>query len=96
MAEQRRNLDELTTQTERAEVVHPGRALAANHFHTDGIASTDGGLWLVMICALLFVPYMMAVLFYPVPSLIGGGIVAALSLAVYEGVLIWKKRRLRV
>ena len=92
MAEKRRNLDDITVSTEHAEVMHPVRTLMDHHFYLDGAVSTEGGLWLVMICALLFVPYMMAMFFYPVPSLLWGGAVVLIALAIYAGMARWRKR----
>jgi Flp pilus assembly protein TadB len=97
MTDKRRNLDEITVSTEHAEVMHPLRALMDRHFYVDGIVSSDGGLWLVMICALLFVPYMMALLFYPLASFLWLVAVLVVVCAIYAGTAVWKRRhRVRV
>ena len=91
MAETRRNLDDITVETEHAEVMHPLRALIDHHFYLDGAVNNEGGLWLVLICALLFVPYMMAMFFYPVESLLwlaGTLIVAGL---IWAAMAMWRR-----
>ena len=92
MTEKRRDLDEITVSTEHAEVMHPFRALKDHHFYVDGVVSSDGGLWLVMICALLFVPYMMALLFYPLASFLWLVAVLVVVFAIYGGTAMWKRR----
>jgi hypothetical protein len=92
MSDKRRDLDEITVSTEHAEVMHPLRALRDHHFYVDGVVTSDGGLWLVMICALLFVPYMMAMFFYPLASLLWGAAAVIVALVLFQGLAIWKKR----
>ena len=87
-----RSLDELVTSTEHAEPLHPIRALFRNHFYLDGFVTTDGGLWIVLVNALLFIPVVMAAFFYPVPALIAAGALLLVSFAVYEGYVIWRRR----
>ena len=43
-----------------------------------------------MFNALLFVPFMMALFFYPIQALIGLGAVAVIALVLYEGVVLWR------
>jgi hypothetical protein len=57
--------------------------------------SSDGGLWLVLIDGLLLIPLVMAAFFYPVEVLAGVGMVALLTLGVYEAWVLWQRRRLR-
>jgi hypothetical protein len=87
-----RNLDDLVTSTEHAEPVHPIRELFNNHFYLDSLVSTEGGLWLLMMDALLFVPLIMAAFFYPVEVLVLTVIMLAVSFAGYEGFVIWRRR----
>jgi len=56
------------------------------------LVSYDGGLSLVMLDGLLLIPLIFAAFFYPVEVLSGVGIVAALSLAGYEGFVVWRKK----
>ena len=55
------------------------------------LVSYDGGMSLLMMDGLLLVPLIMAAFFYPVPVLIAVGVLLVLSVAVYEGVHIWRK-----
>jgi len=56
------------------------------------LVSYDGGLWsLLMMDGLLLVPLIMAAFFYPIPVLIAVGALLLVSVAVYEGVHIWRK-----
>jgi hypothetical protein len=92
---QRRTLDEIVEEIEHAHPVHPLRALIANHFYLDGWVSAEGGLSLVMFSALLLVPYMMALFFYPVQALIGLGVAVAATVVLYEGFVIWRRHAKR-
>jgi hypothetical protein len=85
-------LDEIVEQVEHARCVHPLRTLISRHFYLDGWVSSEGGLSLAMFNALLFVPFMMFFFFYPVPALIGLGVVLVAALALYEGCVIWRRR----
>jgi hypothetical protein len=87
----RRTLDEIVEEIEHARPVHPLRALIAHHFYLDGWVSSEGGLSLVMFSALLFVPFMMFLFFYPKPALIGLGIALVATVALYEGFVIWRR-----
>ncbi len=90
-----RNLDDLVTTTEHAEPMHPLRALWRNHFYLDGFVSTEGGLWLAMLNALLLVPLIMAAFFYPTQVLLFVGVVLLVGFVCYEGVVLWRKRHAR-
>lgn len=87
-----RNLDELVTTTEHAKPVHPVHELLSHHFYLDGLVNTEGGLWIALINALLFVPLVMAAFFYPVEVLVGTGVALLAAFAVYA---VWKRRRVR-
>jgi len=89
-----RRLDDLVTSTEHAELVHPLRAVLQHHF-LDGFVSTEGGLSLVMMNALLLVPLIMAAFFYPVPVLTVVGVTLLVAFVAYEGYVIWRRRHLR-
>ena len=56
------------------------------------LVSYDGGLSLLMMDALLAVPLIMAAFFYPLEVLGFVVVVAVVSLAGYEGSVIWRKR----
>jgi hypothetical protein len=47
--------------------------------HLSDLVSTDGGLSILLLDGILFVPWVMALLFYPVPTPIGGAVVALLT-----------------
>ena len=87
----RRTLDEIIEDIEHVRPVHPLRTLIANHFYLDGWVSSEGGLSLAMFNALLFVPFMMALFFYPVQALIGLGVVLVATVVLYEGYVIWRR-----
>jgi len=89
----RRTLDEIVEEIEHARPVHPLRALIAHHFYLDDWVSSEGGLSLVMFNALLFVPFMMFLFFYPVQSLIGLGVVLVSTVVLYEGFVLWRRHR---
>ena len=90
-----RTFDEITYEIEHARPVHPLRVLLANHFYLDPWVSREGGFALVMFNALLFIPFMMAMFFYPIQALIGLGVVLLASLALFEGVVLWRRRHFR-
>ena len=90
---QRRTLDEIVEEIEHARPVHPLRALIAHHFYLDDWVSSEGGLFLVMFNALLFVPFMMFLFFYPVPALIGLGVVLVSTVVLYEGFVVWRRHK---
>ena len=87
----RRTLDDIIEEIEHVRPVHPLRTLIANHFYLDGWVSSEGGLSLAMFNALLFVPFMMALFFYPIQALIGLGVVLLATLVVYEGFVLWRR-----
>jgi hypothetical protein len=89
-----RNFDELVTSTEHAEPIHPVRALFKHHFYLDGLVSTEGGMWLLMMDALLLVPLVMAAFFYPMAALTVAGALLLVSFLGYEGYVIWKRRHI--
>ena len=41
---------------------------------------------------LLLIPFIMAAFFYPIEAAIAFGVLLVLTLAVYEGWVIWRKR----
>ena len=87
----RRTLDEIVEEIEHARPLHPLRVLIANHFYLDGWVSSEGGLSLAMFSALLFVPFMMFLFFYPVPALVGLGVVLVAAVGLYEGFVLWRR-----
>ena len=90
-----RSFDEITYEIEHVRPVHPLRTLIQNHFYLDGWVSSEGGLSLAMFNALLFVPFMMALFFYPIQALIGLGAVVLTLVVIYQGVVLWRLWRRR-
>jgi hypothetical protein len=91
-----RNLDELVTSTEHAEPVHPLKELLQNRFYLDGLVSTEGGLSLLMMDALLLVPLVMAAFFYPMQVLVLVGAVLLVSFVGYEGYVFWRRHHVKI
>ena len=91
----RRTMDELVEEIEHARPVHPLRVLIANRFFLGGWVSSEGGLSLAMFNALLFVPFMMALFFYPIQALIGLGIVLVVTLVAFECYVLWRRHASR-
>ena len=59
----------------------------------DENVSYDGGIFsLLMMDGLVLVPLIMAAFFYPVLVLIMVAALLVVSLAVYEGIHLWRKR----
>ena len=56
------------------------------------LVSYDGGFALLMMDGLLAVPLIMAAFFYPLQVLAFVVVLAVVSLAGYEGYVIWRKR----
>lgn len=90
-----RSLDDLVTSTEHAEPLHPVRALFRNHFFLDSFVSTEGGLSILLMNALLLVPLVMAAFFYPVEVLTFVGATLLVAFLGYEGYVLWRKRHAR-
>jgi hypothetical protein len=88
-------LNGMVEEIEHARCVHPLRALIAKRFYIDGWVSSEGGLSLAMFNALLFVPFMMFLFFYPVYALVGLGVVLVATVVLYEGCVIWRRRHPR-
>ena len=91
-----RTFDEIVEEIEHVRPAHPLRALIAHHFYLDGWIRSEGGLFLAMFNALLFVPFIFSLFFYPVQALIGLGVVLVAAVVVYEGVVIWRRRARRL
>ena len=60
--------------------------------HWNELVSYDGGLSLLMMDGLLAVPLIMAAFFYPLQVLAFVVVLAAVSLAGYEGYVVWRRR----
>lgn len=56
------------------------------------LVSYDGGLSLVMLDGLLLIPLIFALFFYPLQVLSAIGILAVLTLAGYEGFVVWRRK----
>lgn len=90
-----RTLDAIVEEIEHARPVHPLRELIAHRFYLDGWVSSEPGLSLAMFSALLFVPFMMAVFFYPVQALIGLGVALVATAVLYQGFVLWRRHAKR-
>ena len=64
---------------------------AIGHYK-DEVASSEGGLWIVMMDGLLLIPLAMAAFFYPVAALIGIGVAVVFSVAGLFGVREYNRR----
>jgi hypothetical protein len=56
------------------------------------LVSTDGGYALLLMDGLLAVPLIMAAFFYPLQVLAFVVVLAVVSLAGWEGYVLWRKR----
>ena len=56
------------------------------------LVSSEGGLSILWMDGLLLIPFIMAAFFYPLEAAIAFGVLLVLTLAVYEGWVIWRKR----
>ena len=88
----RRTLDDIAMERDHAKPVHPLRALIGNRFYLNRFCSTEGGLWILAMDALLVVPLIMAAFFYPRQALTVAVVLLVLSFAGYEGYVLWHKR----
>jgi hypothetical protein len=89
----RRNLDDIVTSAENVRPVHPWRALVENHLYLDNVFDLkQSGLSLLLMNALILVPIIMFAFFYPVEVALWVGGVLLVLFAIYESVVIWKKR----
>ena len=88
----RRTLDEIAMEYDHATPVHPLRALWNNHFYLDGFFKTEGGMWIVLMDALLFIPVLFAAFFYPWQALLFALAILVVSFVGYEGWVLWEKR----
>ena len=86
-----RTLDDLALAHEHAQPVHPWRELVDHHFYLDNLCSTEGGLWILLMDGLLFIPLMMAAFFYPWQSLLVAVAAIVASFAAYEGWCVWQR-----
>ncbi len=87
-----RTLDDIAYDNDHAEPVHPLRALIDHNFYLDGFVNTEGGLWILLMDALLFVPLMMAAFFYPWQSLMVAIAALVVSFLAYEGWVLWERK----
>ena len=54
--------------------------------------SYEGGFSLMYMDGLLLIPFVMAAFFYPLEALLGAAALLIVTFAVYESVVIWKRR----
>jgi len=88
-----RNLDDLVTDTEHAQPVHPWRALIENHCYLDSFVDLkQSGLSLLLMDGLILIPVIMFAFFYPWQTLMWVGGVLAVVAVLYESCVIWRKR----
>jgi hypothetical protein len=66
--------------------------LALLRRYWDDRVSYEGGMSLLYMDGLLLIPLAMAAFFYPLEALIGVGAVLLLSVAAYEGYVLWRRR----
>ena len=66
--------------------------LALFRRYWDERVSYEGGMALLWMDGLLLIPLIMAAFFYPLEALIGVGAVLLLSVAAYEGYVLWRRR----
>jgi hypothetical protein len=88
----RRTLDEISVEYDHAEPVHPLRALWRNRFYLGDLFNTEGGMAIVLMDALLFVPVLFAAFFYPLQALLVALAILVVSFAGYQGWVIWERR----
>jgi hypothetical protein len=88
----RRTLDEISLEYDHARPVHPLRALWRNRFYLGDLFNTEGGMAIVLMDALLFVPIVFAAFFYPLQALSVGLAILAVSFAAYQGWVIWERK----
>ena len=89
----RRKLDDIVTDTEHAQPVHPWRALLENHCYLDSFVDLkQNGMALLLMDGLILVPVIMFAFFYPVQVALWVGAVALVIFAVYESCVLWRKR----
>ncbi len=61
----------------------------------DERVSYEGGMSLLLMDGLLLIPLIMAAFFYPLQALIAVGALLLVSLAAYEGYVLWKRHHIR-
>ena len=54
--------------------------------------SYEGGMSLLWMDGLLLIPFVMAAFFYPLEAFLTAAALVAVSFAVYESCVIWKRR----
>ena len=54
--------------------------------------SYEGGMSLLWMDGLLLIPFVMAAFFYPLEAFLAAAALVAVSFAVYESCVIWKRR----
>jgi len=64
---------------------------AIGHYK-DEVASSEGGLWIVMMDGLLLIPLAMAAFFYPIAALIGTAVAVVFSIGGLFGVREYQRR----
>ena len=84
-------LDDLVSDTEHAEPMHPLRALIRNHCYLDAFID-KGGMSLLLMDGLILVPVIMFGFFYPKQVLLTVGVFLLVVAAIYESCVIWKRR----
>jgi len=66
--------------------------LALFRRYWDERVSYEGGMALLWMDGLLLIPIIMAAFFYPVEAAIALGVLLLITLAGYEGWVLWRKR----
>ena len=69
------------------------RPLWRNHFYLDGFFNTAGGMWLVMIDGLFFIPVVFAAFFYPWQALFAAVAMLVASFACAKLYMRWERKQ---
>jgi hypothetical protein len=69
------------------------RPLWRNHFYLDGFFNTAGGMWLVMIDGLFFIPILFAAFFYPIPALSAALAMLIVSFVGAKLYMMWERKQ---
>jgi hypothetical protein len=87
-----RSLDEWVEEHDHAKPIHPFRTLWQNHFYLDGFFNTEGGMWIVLINGLIFIPIIFAAFFYPWQALLAAVALLVFSLGGLKLWLMWERK----
>ena len=86
-----RNLDDIVSDTEHAQPLHPFRSLIQNHLYLDSFIE-KGGMSLLLMDGLILVPVIMFAFFYPRQVLLTVFVCLLIVGSIYKSFVIWRKR----